>query len=41
MGTILEDYPSAALEAEYLGGRIDFVEIFGRSGPVHIEIGRG
>jgi tRNA G46 methylase TrmB len=41
MGTILKDYPSVALEAEDLEGRIDFVEIFGRSSPVHIGIDTG
>jgi tRNA (guanine-N7-)-methyltransferase len=41
MGTILKDCPSVALKIEDLKGRIDFVKIFGRSGPVHIEIGTG
>ncbi|MBA7713480.1 tRNA (guanine-N(7)-)-methyltransferase [subsurface metagenome] len=41
MTRLLKDYPSVALKPENLDGRIDFVRIFGRSGPVHIEIGSG
>ncbi len=41
MARILKDYPSVALNAEDLDGKIDFVQIFGRPGPVHIEIGSG
>ena len=41
MARLLKDYPSVALAPENLDGRIDFVRIFGRSGPVHIEIGTG
>jgi tRNA (guanine-N7-)-methyltransferase len=37
----LNEYPSISLKPEDLDGRIDFVRIFGRSGPVHIEIGSG
>ena len=41
MARILKDYPSVALNPEDLDGKIDFVRIFGRPGPVHIEIGSG
>ena len=48
MARILKEYPwvalrkeSLGLKIEDLGGKIDFVRIFGRVGPVHIEIGTG
>jgi tRNA (guanine-N7-)-methyltransferase len=41
MARILQDYPGISLKAEDLDGKIDFVRIFGRTGPVHIEIGSG
>jgi len=41
MARILKDYSSVSLKAEDLDGEIDFVNIFGRSAPVHIEIGTG
>ncbi len=41
MARTLKDYPSVSLKPEDLDGKIDFVRIFGRSGPVHIEIGSG
>ena len=41
MARKLQEYPSVSLEPEDLEGRIDFVQIFGRSCPVHIEIGSG
>jgi len=41
MARKLKEYPSISLRAEDLDGKIDFVRIFGRCGPVHIEIGSG
>jgi len=41
MARTLKDYPSIALRPEEFDGKIDFVRLFGRSGPVHIEIGSG
>ena len=41
MARILQDYPEISLKTEDLDCKIDFVRIFGRSGPVHIEIGSG
>ena len=41
MARILKDYPEVSLKPENLDGKIDFVRIFGRFGPVHIEIGIG
>ena len=48
MARILKEYPSVSLYPEDLSwglltedGKIDFVRIFGRAGPVHIEIGTG
>ncbi len=41
MARILKDYPSVVLKPENLDGNIDFVRVFGRAGPVHIEIGTG
>jgi tRNA (guanine-N7-)-methyltransferase len=37
----LQEYPEVMLRQESFRGRLDFVQIFGRSGPVHIEIGSG
>ena len=37
----LEEYSSVALKPENLTGPIDLAQIFGRLGPVHIEIGSG
>jgi tRNA (guanine-N7-)-methyltransferase len=41
MARILKEYLTVVLKVEELDGKIDFVRIFGRSGPVHIEIGTG
>lgn len=41
MARTLKEYPAVSLKLEDLDGRIDFVRIFGRTGPVHIEIGSG
>jgi tRNA (guanine-N7-)-methyltransferase len=41
MARILQDYPGISLKTEDLDGKIDFVRIFGRPGPIHIEIGSG
>jgi len=49
MAKILKEYPSVALYLENLQGRIDpprgwrinFAQVFGRAGPLHIEIGTG
>ena len=41
MARILKDYRSVSLKEEDLDGKIDFVRLFGRSGPLHIEIGSG
>ena len=41
MAKILKDYPVISLNPENLEGPIDFVKIFGRNGPVQIEIGSG
>ena len=41
MARTLKDYPAVALRPEDLDGKIDFVRIFGRPRPVHIEIGTG
>jgi tRNA (guanine-N7-)-methyltransferase len=41
MARILQDYHGISLKAEDLDGKIDFVRIFGRPGPVHVEIGAG
>lgn len=41
MQSDLEEYPHIELKSEDLAGRIDFAQIFGRPGPVHIEIGSG
>jgi tRNA (guanine-N7-)-methyltransferase len=37
----LNEYPSIALRSEDLSGPIDFAQLFGRSAPVHIEVGTG
>ena len=41
MAQVLKDYPLVSLKTEELDGKIDFTQIFGRKGPVHIEIGSG
>ena len=41
MSRILKDYESVSLKQEDLDGKIDFALLFGRSGPVHIEVGSG
>ncbi len=41
MARILKEYPSVVLKPENLDGKIDFVRVFGRAGPVHIEVGAG
>jgi len=41
MARILKEFPSVLLKPEDIDSRIDFVRIFGRIGPVHIEIGSG
>ena len=41
MARTLNEYPSVLLKSEDIDSRIDFVRIFGRTGPVHIEIGSG
>jgi len=41
MAGTLKDYPAIALKAQDLDGKIDFARLFGRPGPVHIEIGSG
>jgi tRNA (guanine-N7-)-methyltransferase len=37
----LREYPDVVLRPEDSGGRLDFTQIFGRAGPVHIEVGSG
>jgi tRNA (guanine-N7-)-methyltransferase len=41
MARRLKDYPSVSLKLQDLDGKMDFVQIFGRAGPVHVEIGPG
>jgi len=41
MGRTLKEYSTVSLKAEDLEGKIDFARIFGRNGPVHIEVGGG
>lgn len=41
MGHDLEEYSSVALKTENFADTLDLAQIFGRPGPVHIEIGSG
>ena len=41
MARVFKDYPNIALDPADLDNSIDFVHVFGRSAPVHIEIGSG
>jgi tRNA (guanine-N7-)-methyltransferase len=41
MARILSEYPEIMLRPEEVEGRVDFASIFGRTGPVHIEVGSG
>jgi tRNA (guanine-N7-)-methyltransferase len=37
----LKDYTSVVLNLEELSDKLDFTQVFGRRGPVHVEIGSG
>lgn len=37
----IKEYPNIVLKPELLTGKTDFSDIFGRSAPLHIEIGSG
>jgi tRNA (guanine-N7-)-methyltransferase len=37
----VKEYPQVSIKPQELNGRIDFAALFGRQGPVHIEIGAG
>lgn len=41
MARVLKDYPDISLNPADLDSKIDFGSIFGRSAPIHIEIGSG
>ena len=41
MRRILRDYAWVSLNTADLAGRLDFGDVFGREGPVHIEVGAG
>ena len=41
MSRILKDYPEIALTPEDFDDKVDLFRIFGRHGPVHIEVGSG
>jgi tRNA (guanine-N7-)-methyltransferase len=41
MKRLLKDYPEITIKSEDLTGEVDFEDIFGRRGPIHIEIGSG
>ncbi|MHC4243503.1 MAG: hypothetical protein ACYSU4_13940, partial [Planctomycetota bacterium] len=41
MARTLKEYSSVLLKPEEIDSKLDFVQIFGRTGPVHIEIGSG
>ena len=41
MSRTINDYPEISINPEDLNEKIDFAGIFGRPGPVHIEIGSG
>jgi tRNA (guanine-N7-)-methyltransferase len=41
MARELKDYPFVSLKQEDFDGKVNFAHIFGRCGPVHIEIGSG
>jgi len=41
MSRMLKDYPEISLRPEDFDGEVDFERIFGRLGPVHVEIGSG
>lgn len=41
MSRTFKDYPEISLKPEDFDGKVDLLQIFGRHGPVHIEIGSG
>jgi tRNA (guanine-N7-)-methyltransferase len=38
---VVKDYPQVVLWPDLSQGRIDFMSVFGRSAPIHIEVGSG
>jgi tRNA (guanine-N7-)-methyltransferase len=41
MARVLKEYADVVVKPEDCEGKIDFIQIFGRSAPVHIEVGSG
>jgi tRNA (guanine-N7-)-methyltransferase len=41
MSREIKNFPNLTLDPQRMAGRVDFGDIFGRSGPVHIEVGSG
>ncbi len=41
MARIIKDYSTISLKSEDLDGKVDLVQVIGRPGRVHIEIGAG
>ena len=41
MSRVLKDYSAVSLKTENLCDRLNFSDIFGRCGTVHVEIGSG
>lgn len=41
MARVLKDYPEISLKPEDFNGKADFRRIFGRPGPLHVEVGSG
>jgi tRNA (guanine-N7-)-methyltransferase len=41
MSREIKNFPNLTLDPKSIAGRVDFGDIFGRSGPVHIEVGSG
>lgn len=41
MSRVLKNYFSVAIDPQNLTGAVDFADIFGRSAPLHIEVGSG
>jgi tRNA (guanine-N7-)-methyltransferase len=41
MSREIKNFPNLTIDPLSIDGRVDFGDIFGRSGPVHIEIGSG
>jgi tRNA (guanine-N7-)-methyltransferase len=41
MARVLNEYPDVAIDPDSLKGKLEFASLFGRTAPVHVEVGSG